>query len=250
MKMKGKKFLFRTSIVLNVLFLIVFGYLVMQRGGIPYLYDKVTSAFGAASAEFESDNVDYSRKQSIYDLTTITEGSIVFLGDSIIDGASWAELFQSTEYVNRGIPGDNSKGVLNRLDDIVESHPSKVFAMIGVNDLHADGDYEELLRNYKAIIDRIKNESPETEIYVHSILPYYPEKYELANTTKMSNELIETTNIELKKLSEEKGTNFIDLFSSLASDSKELNPDYTYDGLHLNGEAYMIWKNELEGYLK
>lgn len=247
---KKRRFLFVGSVFFNIFFVVVLGFLVLQRGGIPFLIEKVSTVFGVENNDFVNTNPDYLKKQSLYDLMSINESSSVFLGDSIISGAEWSEIFQSLDYVNRGIPGDNSLGVLNRLDKIVESKPKKIFIMIGVNDLSTYGNSKILLENYKKIIDKIQVNSPNTKIYVQSVLPFNEEEYLFAETTKMSNKLIRDTNLELSQLAKEKDTTFIDLYSLMALKDGKLNPDYTFDGLHLSGDAYMIWKNELAEYLK
>jgi hypothetical protein len=45
-----------------------------------------------------------------------TKADIVMIGDSITDGAEWHEMFPQLNIVNRGISGDTTVGVLNRLD--------------------------------------------------------------------------------------------------------------------------------------
>ncbi|HKM18502.1 MAG TPA: GDSL-type esterase/lipase family protein, partial [Aliarcobacter sp.] len=60
--------------------------------------------------------------------------SIVMIGDSITDGAEWYELLQNSEVQNRGIGGDTTNGVLDRLNTINKSI-KKAFIMIGINDI-------------------------------------------------------------------------------------------------------------------
>jgi lysophospholipase L1-like esterase len=63
-------------------------------------------------------------------------GSIVFLGDSITDFFRVNEFFPGVYVINRGISGDTTDGVLNRLaESVYELSPSKIFLMIGTNDL-------------------------------------------------------------------------------------------------------------------
>jgi lysophospholipase L1-like esterase len=48
----------------------------------------------------------------------------------------------------------------------------------------------------------------------------------------------------------EKGIPFIDIYSRLRISGREkLDPKYTRDGLHLSGEAYLIWRDILKEYL-
>jgi hypothetical protein len=51
---------------------------------------------------------------------------IIFLGDSITDGCNWSEMFHDLRVKNRGISADITDGVLDRLDEVVESKPLKI----------------------------------------------------------------------------------------------------------------------------
>ena len=57
------------------------------------------------------------------------------LGDSHTEGIDWRELFPDVKILNRGISGDTSEGVLNRLEEVIGRHSKIVFLMIGGNDL-------------------------------------------------------------------------------------------------------------------
>ena len=42
---------------------------------------------------------------------------------------------------------------------------------------------------------------------------------------------------------------YIDIFSNLADSDNQLDVNYTTDGVHLNGKAYLIWKEAVEKYV-
>ena len=79
------------------------------------------------------------QRRSLFEVLPVYSSDIVFLGNSITDGCEWAELFNNRHVKNRGISGDRSGWLLDRLDPIVGGHPKKLFLMIGVNDLAAGG---------------------------------------------------------------------------------------------------------------
>ncbi len=64
---------------------------------------------------------------------------------------------------NRGISADVTEGVLLRIDEVTDSKPLKIFIMIGINDLAFGYSKKEILQNFKAIINKIKNDSPKTK---------------------------------------------------------------------------------------
>jgi len=99
-------------------------------------------------------------------------GSIVFLGDSITDFFRLNEFFHGIYVINRGIGGDTTDGVLKRLSESVfELSPSKVFILIGTNDIGGNKSESHVISNIAEIIDRIRDSCPETKIYLQSVYP-------------------------------------------------------------------------------
>src|SRR5690606_18724659 len=89
----------------------------------------------------------YQQRISHFRTLPIKHGEVIFLGNSISDGAEWSELFNSSNVINRGISGDKTSGILNRIDEIVRRKPSKVFLLIGTNDLEHKVSIKEILNN-------------------------------------------------------------------------------------------------------
>ena len=99
-------------------------------------------------------------------------GDVVMLGDSITEGGDWATLFPRTQVHNHGIGGDDTVGVLRRLDLVTRAQPAKVFLMIGTNDLGKGTlTIDEIVANVEEIVTRIRIENPTSELYVQSVLP-------------------------------------------------------------------------------
>ena len=168
--------------------------------------------------------------------------SIVMIGDSITDGAEWYELLKNNEVQNRGIGGDTTKGILDRLDTINKSI-KKAFIMIGINDIYRYETTDEIYENYLKIIDNLEKKG--IKVYIQSVL--YVEKNYLKS--KYANEEVFKLNNKLKKLSEHKELTFIDLNSILAPNSY-LESIYTDDGIHLNPKAHILWANEILKYIE
>lgn len=180
----------------------------------------------------------YLARQSQFEILNIKNGNIVFLGDSITNRSEWVEVFNNPDIKNRGIDGDTTSGILNRLNTITRGYPKKIFLMIGINDILHNDDKARILGNYKQILNEIRINSPDTIIYVESILP---------NNKIKSNRNVKFLNNELQKLSGGKII-YIDLFDKFAENDK-LSGRYTYDGTHLNGHGYLLWKKEIEKYV-
>ncbi|PKN96456.1 MAG: sialate O-acetylesterase [Chloroflexi bacterium HGW-Chloroflexi-5] len=183
----------------------------------------------------------YKQRADLYRYSKIQKGDVVFLGDSITDGGCWDELFQDMNIKNRGINGDDTVGVLARLDDILCCTPSALFILIGTNDMNW-WNYrhdKEILANYREILQRCKDQSPDTKVFVESILP---------RTKRHSNHL-RMLNIHLEKLAEEFDCTFINLFPHFADENGALKAEFNNDHLHLMAPGYALWVKLLTPYL-
>lgn len=172
---------------------------------------------------------------------------IIFLGNSITDYTDWNELLQLPEAKNRGISGDISFGVLQRLSEVTEGKPAKVFILIGINDIARNIPDSVILNNYKRIVERIMTESPKTKIYFNNLLPVNNSFADRAHFNK--DEHIAHVNAGLLQLCTEKKITYINIHDSFLDENRKLNKAFTYDGLHLNAEGYKVWAGILKPYI-
>lgn len=169
---------------------------------------------------------------------------IIFLGNSITAGIDWMELLGRTDVRNRGISGDITFGILERLGEVTEGRPSKVFILIGINDISRNIPDSVIIGNYQKIIHRIKKESPSTKIFFQTLLPVNNEFTQFKNHYNKDEHILHV-NDELKKLAEKERIGLIDLYPHFLNADKKLDKKYTIDGLHLNAEGYKVWKDIL-----
>ena len=113
----------------------------------------------------------YHQRVSLFRAMPQTKEDIIFLGNSITDGGEWSEQFADLRIKNRGISGDITIGVLNRLDEIYTRQPEKVFLLIGTNDLARNIPPDSVAGNIFRIAALVKKHSPKTTLYVQSIFP-------------------------------------------------------------------------------
>lgn len=167
---------------------------------------------------------------------------IVFLGDSLTDGARWDELFPGFPIKNRGINGDTTRGVLRRLEDILPGKPQAIFLLIGTNDLpwYAYRTNRGILKTYGDILQRCKDESPQTKVFVQSLLPRH----------RRYARRIPRINAALERLAKEHGCTFINLHPHFATPKGALRPELTNDDLHLMGEGYSIWAEQIAPHVE
>jgi lysophospholipase L1-like esterase len=180
----------------------------------------------------------------------IVPGRVIFLGNSITEMGNWKKVLNDTTVINRGIAGDITFGVLKRLKDITDRNPSKVFILLGINDIGKDIPDAVIAGNYLKIVREIHSKCPQTKIYVESILPvnptiqHFPQHYD-------KEEHVLATNKLLKANAKAGDYTYIDIFHLFADKDKRLNAEYTIEGLHLKPQAYVVWVAYLkqQGYL-
>ncbi len=234
--MSKNKIILISSLVLNII-IITF---------IAYSYYKKYKL--AHTTSYDLSSYTYNRDKQ-YNIMPIDSSSICFLGNSLTQFFDFAEFFKDIRIKNRGIAGDHTFGVLNRLDAIIQMHPSKIFIEIGINDLQMGIPQDSVVLNYKAIIKKLRRECPQTQVYIQSILPTQSYNKEMPSfTTKKINEGIKLLNAFLKKECQLSGITFIDLYP-LFLENGYLKASYTVDGVHLSGEGYLVWMNALKPYL-
>ena len=164
-------------------------------------------------------------------------GKILFVGNSITNMHEWWEAFDNPDIINYGVSGAVSDEVVANLESMVACQPSKMFLMIGTNDLGTSGinTTAHVMGNLRIILDRFAAESPATQVYVQSILP---------SSAHNNLALQQTTNDSIKALCAQRGLTYIDLWDALYPICQG-NTAYTYDGTHLTAQAYRIWCNAI-----
>jgi lysophospholipase L1-like esterase len=163
----------------------------------------------------------------------------VFLGDSITARENWNVLFGVSNIFNAGFPGDTTDNILARLDLTISAKPKKIFLMMGANDLMNGQDSAHVLTNYEKVLDKIKIQSPETQVYVQSLLPV---NNDILKSKTVDNKKIILLNGKLKLLAQNRNLIFIDLYPSFSGIDNKLPRKYAWDGLHPNTHGYTVWK--------
>lgn len=189
-------------------------------------------------------NSYYEQKVTHHQLMPTSTDDIIFLGNSLMDIAEWAELLQDKRIKNRGISTDTSFGVLARLPHIAAGKPAKIFLMIGINDIARNIPTGVSAANIEKIVEMIREESPDTKVYIHSVLPTNNSYDEFANYQNKT-AAIKQLNNDIEAFCEKQNIPFIDLSKAFGGDEFILQDEFTNDGLHLNGAGYELWKSTL-----
>lgn len=188
----------------------------------------------------------YDEMQYRYESMISYPTDIVFLGDSLTNKGLWEEFYPEFIVKNRGISGDTIEGVAARLESVLDTKPERIFLMIGVNDIMfgrmGSGKLE---ADYRGLLEEL--EDSDAEIYVMSILPVGAAAEE--SFGEGLNEWILEANEVIRGLCEDCDAHYIDVRGGFVDGSGRLRDDLTIDGVHLNGEGYRIWKENLDEYI-
>ena len=184
------------------------------------------------------DYEDYfMEKTGLFSYLPIDSEDIVMLGDEIIDFGEWADFFQDTCILNRGIMFEGSPHTLYRIDEIASATPQKIFVSTGLQDIKRASDdqakvvADTVIANVKEIFRRAHALSPETELYYIGILA--DRQVSDAGTVAVAK-----ANKHIKEEAEISGIfKFIDI-SNMEDGSGRMDEEYTFDGRSLNGLGY------------
>ncbi len=196
---------------------------------------------GCATPDVMARSPYWEQKVSLYDKLPVNENDIVFLGNSITDGGEWQELFHMGNVKNRGISADVIDGVLERLKQVTDGHPRKIFLLIGINDVSHHSGASRIASRYEKLVKEIRKQSPETKLYIQSVFPINNDFNRYKNL-RGEEKTILALNEKIKHIASENGAEYIDLWTVLADPATgKLKKGYTNDGLHLTGEGYKVW---------
>lgn len=172
----------------------------------------------------------------------------ILLGDSLSLWFPVEILPPQRTWLNQGISGETSTGLLERLDLIDRTQPEIIFVLIGINDLIRGAKDETILANQQLIIHYLRQVHPQTKIVIQSILPHSAEKITWEGRDRLiaiPNSRIQALNQQIKAIANSEGIIYLDLYPLFADTKGNLNTELTSDGLHLNPQGYKVWRNAL-----
>ena len=178
----------------------------------------------------------------------------VLAGDSLSMWFPTDLLPLERNWLNQGISGDTSAGLLRRLKLFDRTQPKTIFVMIGINDFIRGVSDETILENQQQIIRYLLRVHPDSQIVMQSILPHnwegsvhkrsHKENHPLGN----SNSRIRRLNRQTKVIAAKEGVNYLDLHPLFTDAQGNLRPELSTDGLHLNRDGYLVWRSALQMY--
>lgn len=158
----------------------------------------------------------------------------VVVGDSLSMWLPPELLPRDRFWLNQGISGDTTGGILQRLSAFAKTNPDTIHLMAGVNDLKNGASDHEILTNLNKIMARLRQQHPDARVVVHSILP--------TRWENIPSHRVRFLNSRIAQLTDYHQLDYLDLHPSFSSDTGKLRQELTTDGLHLNQLGYQVWQ--------
>ena len=191
--------------------------------------------------------MDFSKPKSVKEEKVekkeekVIDDNYLFVGDFNTDRFEFGDFDLDYHYIKKSSKDLTTGEVLDDLNGYIYIYnPSIVFLQFGVKDLCDEKSIDDIIDNYKKIIDSIKDNRPYARILIESV---YPVNRDIDDFDKdfikndVDNDDIKDLNSRLKDLAKEKKVEYIDMFSALEKDGK-LDEEYTDNGYYLNEEGY------------
>jgi lysophospholipase L1-like esterase len=158
------------------------------------------------------------------------EVDVAFIGDSLTDGYDLAKYYPQYVTSNRGIGGDTTFGLEERLQvSLYDLKPKVVVMLIGANNM------DSMFQNYESILKGLQENLPESKIVLLSLTAMGGEHW------GRKNQLAAYNNVSIKLLAQKYNFTFVDLYSALYDVSiGEVYEGYTIDGGHFTHEGYTV----------
>jgi lysophospholipase L1-like esterase len=181
----------------------------------------------------------YQARLEAFRSEAVRPGGVLMLGNSITEFGDWKRLFGDSGALNRGIAGDNTFGMLDRLSDVIARKPRALVVEAGINDIGQGVPVGMIAGNIVSIVQYVRVKSIGTRVFVVSVLPTNERAKQVYPEVAGKNELAKELDSRLRTLAGLYGYVYIDLASMIADGSGNLKEQYSKpDGLHLNEAGY------------
>ena len=183
---------------------------------------------------------------------TISADKLVFIGDSrtvgLRDYGGWDN---ATYYASIGLtvydmfdtPIVEENGAKITIEEALSKHQfGKVYLMIGINEM-GTGTVDSFMKKYEEAVNHIRELQPDALIFLQGIMYVKQEKSE--TDPIFNNPAIKERNDRIAMLANNHDIFYIDVNEVVTDETGNLNPEYTYDEIHLLGKYYSLWTDFL-----
>lgn len=175
----------------------------------------------------------------------------VLAGDSLSQAFPRRLLPRRFIWLNQGISGETTRGLLDRLDDFDGVSSEAIFVAIGINDALRGIRDAEILDNQRAIVRHLRRHHPRARIVLQGLLPHRAAAARWEGRDRLRrapNARLRALNGRLARLAREEGAIFLDLHPMFTDATGKLAEELTTDGLHLSERGYRVWQAAIETF--
>ncbi len=172
----------------------------------------------------------------------------LFIGDSRVTGvelySGWDNL---TYYAEGGMTVYNmfqSKtaqvdGQTLTIEEALQKRSfGKIYLEIGINEM-GTGNVDSFMEAYEAAVEHLRELQPDAILYVCGIM--YVEQSKSESDPIFNNPAIQERNDRIAALADGESIFYLDINEVVTDETGNLNPDYTWDEVHLLGKYDVIW---------
>lgn len=214
-----------------------------QQTGLPYAAVPVASDLGW----WQND------VQAINSRAAASNPQLLFIGDSITanwtnapGAAVWNQVYGPRNALQAGIFGDETQGVLWRLEDsaLANLHPKAVVLMIGTNNLTEGDSPADVAQGIQAVVAKLREIYPNAQILLMGILPRGAADDPMRQAVAATNQLI-------SGLADGQHVQYFDIGPALLNPDGSFRPGIALPGLiHINTIGYQFWAAAIEPALR
>lgn len=229
-----------------IIFTIVIMLCVAAASFLLYLYGQYGDAIFSSEQTRLHKAEEYARES-----TSTPHNGVVFFGDSIIEMYKLDRFYPGFGYINRGISGDTTLDLLNRVEtNVIAIEPKVIVMIVGANDVHKRTP-DEIIPTYKELLNKIKTSLPDTKVIIQGVLPITERNAIMykAVVNGRTNEKISVLNEYIKTLADEFNYIYANTGDSLKDYDGRLVDSYSIEGLHLNSDGYVALTAALKPYI-
>ncbi|MGN0342861.1 MAG: GDSL-type esterase/lipase family protein [Roseburia sp.] len=210
---------------------------------------------GTEEISTEEIETEVIEEPQTYEFTHVDQSyfdDAVFIGDSrtvgLRDYSGWDN---ATYYASVGMtvydlftdPIVKEQGRTITVEQALKEHQfGKVYLMVGINEM-GTGNVDTFMEAYEEAVEHLRELQPDAIIYVEGIM--YIKKSRSDRDPIFNNPAIQERNDRIAELANNQDIFYIDVNEVVMDETGNLNPEYTYDEVHLLGKYYSVWTDFL-----
>ena len=125
------------------------------------------------------------------------------------------------------------------IEEALQEHSfGKIYLEIGINEM-GTGTVESFMAAYETAVNHLRELQPEAIIYVCGIM--YVKQSRSESDPIFNNPNIQARNDRISQLADGEHIFYLDINEVMTDETGNLNPDYTWDEVHLLGKYNILW---------